>query len=80
MPVSEFGVFLGATGSPRHVVIGKFYVHRDRAWHAARILESLVVGGKMLVKKSVPDSWLRRYTIKSYAKREFVVRRNGVQA
>ena len=80
MLVSDLGVFLSVEGSPKHVVLGKFYVHWDRAWHATRIPESLVVGGKILVKKSVPDAWLRRYTIKSYIKKEFVVRKNGVEA
>ncbi len=72
--VAEYGVFLGIEGNPRHVLIGKFYVPKDRKWHATRIPLSSIHSFEVIAKKSVKDTWLRRYYVTEYKRNNLEVR------
>jgi hypothetical protein len=64
--VSEFGVYLGCEGQPRHILVGKHFVKRHRVWEATRIPVSLVDSIVLICKASAPELWLRRYTVIDY--------------
>jgi len=61
--VDEWGVFLGVEGEPKHLLIGKHYVRKDRVWEATRIPLSLIQGVELIAKRASPTVTLRRYTV-----------------
>lgn len=76
--VAEYGVFLGVEGKPKHILIGKFYVPRDRKWHATRIPLSSIHSLEVIAKRGVKETWLRRYHITEYKRSNLEVRFNSV--
>jgi len=73
--VNEWGVYLGVEGSPKHILLGKNYIERDRCWHATRIPLSLIQVVSIVAKKVVKPVWLRRYSVMRYRRDRLVVRR-----
>ena len=63
--VDEWGVFLGVEGSPKHLLLGKHYVRKDRVWEATRIPLTLIPSVEMVAKHASPRVFLRRYTVQS---------------
>ena len=67
--ISEYGIFLGVEGSPKHILIGKFYSHRDKKWRAARIPTLLIAFIQVFSQKVADEKSLRRYIVE-VSKRE----------
>lgn len=63
--ISEYGIFLGVEGSPKHILIGKFYSHRDKKWRATRIPTLLIVNTQILSQNLVDEKHLRRYIVET---------------
>jgi hypothetical protein len=64
--VNEWGIFLSVEGSPKHLVLGKSFVEKDRVWMATRIPLSLIKSIDVILKKAVSSTQLRRYSVRNY--------------
>ena len=69
MLVAEWGIYLGVEGSPKHLVLGKSFVEKDRVWMATRIPLSLVKSVDVILKQAASSTQLRRYTVQNYEPR-----------
>ena len=67
--ISEYGIFLGVEGSPKHILIGKFYSHGDKKWRATRIPTLLITSIHVLSQNLADEKSLRRYVVE-VSKRE----------
>jgi len=61
--VDEWGIFLGVEGDPKHLLLGKHYVHIDKVWAATRIPLSLIEKIVVVAKQSAPSVFLRKYVV-----------------
>jgi hypothetical protein len=64
--VNEWGIFLSVEGSPKHLVLGKSFVEKDRVWMATRIPCTLIKSIDIIVKEAASSTQLRRYIVRNY--------------
>ncbi len=50
--VDEWGVYLGIRGSPKHILLGKYYVRLDHKWEATCIPVSLIQNAELVAKRT----------------------------
>jgi hypothetical protein len=61
--VDEWGVFLGLEGIPKHIVLGKTYVLKDRSWEATCVPVSLIHNLEIIAKRISRTFLLRKYRL-----------------
>lgn len=72
--VEEWGIYLGVEGSPKHLLLGKTFIAKDRVWEATRIPLSLVRNIKIILKQVASKTTLRCYKVRDYAREIVIVR------
>jgi len=71
--VDEWGVFLGIEGLPKHILLGKNYVHSEHVWEATCIPVTLIRNVELVIKHA--DRSPRRFRVEPC--RQNVVRVKG---
>jgi hypothetical protein len=61
--VDEWGVFLGIEGSPKHILLGKAYILKDRIWEASCIPLTLIHSVELVAKHVSRTFFLRKYRL-----------------